>query len=223
MMGRSHALTGLAAGIYGAYAANVPVPAGIAGAILCTGAAILPDIDHHRSTVSNMYGPVTRVFSWTINKLTGGHRRGTHSVPGILGLAIVAQAGVVYRHEWYGQVPISLIMILCLGGAIRLLKIPGWWDDFVPFPIVAGIVFLTDVPLGIVPVAVALGCMIHVAGDMVTKQGCPIMWPLSDKKTALALFKTNGRIERWIVVPLTVALILGELGWIVYQGVDGFR
>jgi membrane-bound metal-dependent hydrolase YbcI (DUF457 family) len=220
MMGKTHALTGLAGGMLGAYLAHVGIGEGIAGVALCAGAAILPDIDHPRSTVSNVYGPLTRGFCWIMTKLTGGHRRGTHSLPGIFALGVVAQGGVTYRETIPGMVALSLIMILCLAGGIRLLKISGWIDDVLPIPVVIGVVCFTTVPLTWVPIAVMLGCVIHVAGDMVTKTGCPLLWPFSQTNTKLGLFKTNGITERYVVTPLTIAVIIGMFVWMFYSGVD---
>lgn len=220
MMGKTHALTGLFGGLLGAYMARVGIGEGAAGVMLCAGAAILPDIDHPRSTISNAYGPLTRSFCWIMSKLTGGHRRGTHSLPGIAVLGLVAQGGVTYRHTIPGMVALSVIMILCLAGAVRLLKIPGWIDDLLPIPIVVGVVCFTSLPLDLVPVSVMLGCVIHVAGDMVTKTGCPLLWPFSQTNTKLGLFKTNGVTERYVVTPLTIVATIGLLVWMFYSGVD---
>lgn len=223
MMGRTHALTGLAAGTFATYSIHVPLWEGVAGVALCAGAAILPDIDHPRSTVSNVYGPLTRAFCWLMTRATGGHRRGTHSVPGILFLGAVAHSGVMYRDRWYGMLALCTIMILCFAGAIRLLRIPGWFDDFLPIPLVIGVVCLTDIRLDMVPYAVVLGCLVHVAGDVATKQGCPLWWPLSDRKTRLALFKTNGITEKYVVTPLVIVVIIGQLAHMFYRGVDALR
>lgn len=222
MMGRSHALTGIAAGIGATYAITLSVPAAIAGTAVCTGAALLPDIDHPNSTVSHTFGPVTQAFCWIMNHLTGGHRRGTHSIAGIAALGAIAEFGVLYRHAARpalyvpAQIALCVIIILTFAGAIRLLKIPGWIDDFAPVPIVIALVCLTDVPLEIIPPALMLGAAIHILGDVVTRQGCPIFWPLDQKNYRLNLFTTNGKVERLIVVPLVIITIVAELVWKVF-------
>jgi len=223
MMGKTHWLTGLAAGVGGAYLTGIPVWDGILGAALCTGAAILPDIDHPRSTISNMYGPLTRGFCWIMGKLTGGHRRGTHSIAGVGMLGVVAQLGVENRHTVPGMVALSVIMILCLAGAVRIMKIPGWIDDVLPIPVVLAVVCLTDIRLDTVPVAVMAGCLIHILGDMVTPMGCPIFWPFSGKNVRFNLFKTNGITERYVVTPLMIVIIVGTFAWMFYSGVDWQR
>lgn len=223
MMGKTHALTGMWGGLGAAHLAGIPVWDVVLGASLCTGAAILPDIDHPRSTVANVYGPVTRAFGWLMNKITGGHRRGTHSVFGVGVLGVVAQLGVMHRDAWYGQVALCVIMILCLAGAVRLLKIPGWLDDFLPIPVVLGVVCLTPISLDVVPMAVMLGCVIHIVGDMVTPMGCPISWPLSGVNVRFNLFTTNGFVERNVITPLVVVGIVGQLAWMFYSGVDSWH
>jgi membrane-bound metal-dependent hydrolase YbcI (DUF457 family) len=219
MMGQTHALTGLAAGIGATYLVTLSVPAAVLGTIVCAGAAILPDIDHPKSTISNTYGPITRGFSWIMRHATGGHRRGTHSLAGILALGFVAQAGVMYRHaeplsqRVPAQIALTLVTVLALAGAIRLLKIDGWLDDVLPVPIVAGVVALTDIPMDIVPPALMLGAAVHVIGDIMTMSPCQILWPLDDHGVKLSLFKTNGRVERWIVKPVVIVGIVAELLW----------
>lgn len=213
MMGRTHAATGLAAGIGATYVVTVPIPAAILGSILCAGCALVPDIDHHNSTITQTFGPITKALSWLARKISGGHRIGTHSIFGILVLGGLARYGVQNRHMVLGQVVLSVILILGFAGVIRLMKIPGWFDDVAPIPVVIAIVVFTDLSLTIVPAVLMLGCAVHVLGDVVTKEGCPLFWPFSRKRVKLALFKTNGVVERWVVTPLVLASIFGGIFW----------
>lgn len=220
MMGKAHALTGIAAGLgMTLYAAEFPVSDVVIGTAVCAGAALLPDIDHPNSTISKTFGPLTGGLSWVMNTITGGHRRGTHSLPGIFLMGIGTQAAVMYRETTAGKVALCLILSLLMSALVRLLHIPGWFDDFIPIPIVAGIVCLTSVPLDIVPVALMAGCLVHVVGDIMTKTSCPIFWPFSKSGVKLALFKTNGPFERYVVVPATVLGIVAEIVWKVVDKV----
>lgn len=219
MMGRTHALTGIAAGIGATYVVTLSVPVAVVGTVLCAGAALVPDIDHSESTVTKTFGPITRGLSYLVRKLSGGHRIGTHSVLGVCAIWALCQYGVMYRHEVPAQVALCTVMILSLAGAIRLLRIPGWLDDLAPVPIVIGIVCFTEIPLEIVPPAIALGCAIHIAGDVVTMTGCPLWWPMSQKRVKLALFVTNGKVERYFVAPLVIASIIAGLLWKVVDTV----
>ncbi len=94
MMGRQHAVSGVLAAVCTAYAIKADVPMFV---LLCTtlpGTALLPDIDHSDSTVSNVYGPVTRTFALVLN-----HRKQTHSIPGILAFSSLVYASSKYAYE----------------------------------------------------------------------------------------------------------------------------
>src|SRR3712207_9584493 len=87
VLGHSHALSGLAAG-----AATLPwAPVGgavgqVAWIAAVGGMAMLPDLDHSGSTVSDMWGPLPDVPSGAVGRLAQGHRWGTHDA----GLALSA-------------------------------------------------------------------------------------------------------------------------------------
>ena len=78
MLGHSHALSGLAAG-----AATLPwapvhgTVAQMSWIAAAGGFAMLPDLDHRGSTVSDMWGPVTDVPSGIVGKLFGVRFLGT--------------------------------------------------------------------------------------------------------------------------------------------------
>src|SRR5687768_7981296 len=86
-MGRTHALSGAALFTAGTLALELPAEQIVLGAVVCAGAAVLPDIDHHGSNISRTFGPLTRGFGWAVGKVSGGHRNGTHSA---LGVALIA-------------------------------------------------------------------------------------------------------------------------------------
>lgn len=220
MMGRTHALTGVAAAIGVTFLIPLSVPGAIAGTMICAGAALVPDIDHKDSTITKTFGPVTKILSFGVRKISGGHRWGTHSFLGIAAIGALAQYGVMNRHSVVPGMILCFLMALSLSGAVRLFGIPGWFDDLAPIPIVLGIVFLTPVPLDMVPLALMLGCAIHVAGDFVTKGGCPLFWPFSRKRYKLDLFKTNGFTERYVVVPVVIVGIFAGILWKVLDMVS---
>lgn len=83
-MGRTHMTTGATAG---AWLAAVGSVAGVPPALVVLGvpvaayAAILPDLDHGRSTVTYSLGPVTIVISWVLRQFVD-HRGPTHTRTG---------------------------------------------------------------------------------------------------------------------------------------------
>lgn len=93
MMGRTHALSGAMMFGLAAPVASYVTPLSLAelalGTAVCAGGAVLPDIDHPGSGVSRTFGPLTRGFAVVIGRLSGGHRRGTHSLLGAAAFAVL--------------------------------------------------------------------------------------------------------------------------------------
>ena len=100
MMGPAHSLSGAAAWLgAGAVAAALdhpmPWPVLVAGALICAGAALAPDLDQQSATISRAFGPLSRALCGVIDKLStvvfnatrgrgerrrsGGHRTLTHT------------------------------------------------------------------------------------------------------------------------------------------------
>src|SRR3712207_1060836 len=123
VLGHSHALSGLAAG-----AATLPwAPVGgtvgqVAWIAAVGGMAMLPDLDHSGSTVSDMWGPITDVPSGAVGRLAQGHRWGTHDAV-LAPLAFGALALAAANAFWSSL----LLMALAIGLALRALHfvIPG--------------------------------------------------------------------------------------------------
>src|SRR5258708_27446802 len=80
MLGRDHALSG--AVVFAAFAPSLHVTEAhlAAGVVLAAGAGVLPDIDHPDSTISRSFGFLTEWFAWLADRISGGHRHGTHSL-----------------------------------------------------------------------------------------------------------------------------------------------
>lgn len=210
MMGPRHALTGvLGVTTLAAYAQLTPVQLGTFALVL-PGAVLLPDLDHERSTASGTYGPLTRTFSLVLH-----HRRESHSVPGIAVLGVLTEIAVRYRDHPVAAGYLVVLLVLTWASFIRLFKIKGWLDDLLPIPVALAVV-LGGVDLSALPAAVMTGCFIHVLGDMITKQGCPLFWPFSSTRYKLARFKAGGWWERWPITVLIVAAITWTSGvWLV--------
>jgi membrane-bound metal-dependent hydrolase YbcI (DUF457 family) len=227
MMGTSHALTGVLAAVVVARYVHADVPSGVLLISTLPGFALLPDVDHGAATVSNTYGFLTRTFSYVL-----GHRRETHSVPGIAAFAGLVQLAVhaeeprtllPYVLFVLGKILLTFVLILCWAATIRLFKIPGIWDDLLPIPISVMIVWAPQwflvvgigVDLRYLSAAVALGMLVHLLGDVVTMQGCPLWWPLSSRRTAFRIFRAGSSFEKWIMVPMiTITIMVFTWQWI---------
>lgn len=220
-MGRTHAETGLFAGLGIAAYMSADVPTLI---MLCTtlpGAAILNDIDHPDSTVSSTYGPITGVLSKVLH-----HRRQTHSIPGILVFGTAVHYATMYPNNMIAKAFLFVVLVLIWSSTLRLFKIKGWLDDFAPIPFAAAVVFFEPYtsmigfvyPFKILAPLIVIGMLVHVVGDVITHQPIPLWWPLSKRGTSLKLFKAGSWFEYWIIAPIT---ILGSayVGWLWIKGI----
>jgi membrane-bound metal-dependent hydrolase YbcI (DUF457 family) len=237
MLGRDHALTG--AVVFAALAPSLHVTAAhlAAGVVLTAGAGVLPDIDHPDSTIARSFGFLTEWFAWVVDRISGGHRHGTHSLLGIVVFtAGVYGAGVYQLSEpkslasghlefsWH-IVPAALVLALLYSSALRALKIGGHYADLLGIA-AALVTCFTGADLAQLPVwswhvpllavATALGCAGHIAGDELTHGGCPLFWPVSMHEFHLLprpLQITTAKLaETWVVFPLLV-VGLGVAVW----------
>jgi membrane-bound metal-dependent hydrolase YbcI (DUF457 family) len=221
-MGVGHVFSGLAVGV-----ASLPLLGSdpdpvhqIAWVSVLTGMSIGPDLDTGSSRAGGMWGPLTRgvrVRVWRkrrtilpgvstiVGTLAGGHRRGTHSILGLIvvltltwmlsltrigtgvvlafaiGLGLEAAGALVPGKQWVECWPANLLV--SIGGAVALTQ--------------AGV----HLPLWL-PFAMALGAAVHIAGDMITLQGCPLSWPTGTKRISLLPLRAGGFTERFILTPI---------------------
>ncbi len=216
MLGHSHALSGLAAG-----AATLPwapvqgTVAQVAWVAAAGGFAMLPDLDHSGSTVSDMWGPITDVPSGAIGRLAQGHRWGTHDAvlgPVAFGALAMAAAGAFWSS--------LLLMALSIGLALRALNfvIPGRAENTVVGNLILSwggawlLLAHTPHPTWL-PWAVALGVLTHIAGDALTTAGVPVplIWVVKRCRLKLLPVRTGAFVEKAIFVPVFLAVIAGCL------------
>lgn len=215
MMGRTHALSGLVAGVAaGQFWWHLDTRHLAVAAAVTAGAAVLPDIDHCDASVAETFGFVTKGFAWLVGRISGGHRHGTHSLAGIAAFTGAAYAAEHYRRTLGGDIGLGLLLVLVLAAGLRALKIGGHAGDLLA---IGGAEAMLGSGFGVtlVPWAIAVGTAAHLAGDMLTNEGIPIAWPLSRQHFRLLpepfAFTTGTRPERWLVAPLMVV----ALAWLV--------
>ncbi|WP_214107524.1 metal-dependent hydrolase [Acrocarpospora catenulata] len=229
MMGHSHALSGalvwlgIAPALAALPSAVSPELAGVvgsvltpselvAGALICAGAAMLPDLDHPSATIAQTFGPVTWALSKAVNWVSGGHRNATHS----LLFAVVMGFGAHFLAENY-PIAKDVLVVLSIGLAIRAIGIgvPGkrLASAMVNVALTAGL-FATFLTLGVqyawLGLAIGIGCFVHVVGDCLTERGCPVLWPIPGKWLLPydIGFKTGKKFELNILAPvLSVAVV----------------
>jgi membrane-bound metal-dependent hydrolase YbcI (DUF457 family) len=227
MLGRDHALSGALAFTAVApllHVTGVHLATGIA---LTAGAGVLPDLDEPGSTIARTFGFLTGAFAWIVHKISGGHRKGTHSLLGVAVMAVAslaagswqagARAATGGRPElWWHLVPAGLILALLFSAGFRALHIGGHHGDAAGIALAAlviwkgwDLVLVTPWNLPVLAVCVTLGMLAHLAGDMCTHDGCPLLYPLSRDEFGLlpepVRITTNKLAEHWVVSPLLIA------------------
>lgn len=222
MMGHSHAVSG--ALLYAASSPFLPPlllhahlrPADVLmGTVLCAGAALLPDLDHHDGTIANFLGPVSRGLCRGVAWMSGGHRHATHSFVFVALMSVGSWAGVTYWGRWF---TLGLCFVL-LALAIRALHLCPPGDGPSMWVTVAGLAVLgtsmidrwmPDAP-GWLPYAVGLGCTAHILGDCLTKKGAPLLWPHKERYETVLIKRSGNSVETKVLVPImgvaTVALL----------------
>lgn len=202
MMGYSHSVT--AAGTWLALHELGVIPTQDTGTLLvttlaCAGAGMFPDADHKRGTIAYSIPPLSNLVVTCIAALSGGHRKGTHSILGIL--AFWAVAFFAQELTYHGIPWVSLILTGFAGGlALRVFGAPGGWVGAIGLSWLAW----TTESLWLIPWAIFTGCLAHIIGDALTTRGVNILWPLIIKPpVATRIWRKSG----YFALPL-----LGDAG-----------
>lgn len=222
MLGHDHALSGALAFAAAAPLLHVTGVHLAVGMTLTAGAGVFPDLDEPGSTIARTFGFLTGAFAWIVHKISGGHRKGTHSLTGVALMAVVSLAAASWQagalsarpERWWHLVPTGLILALLFSAGLRALRIGGHYGDAAGIALAAlmiwkGWALITPRNVPILAVCVVLGMLAHIAGDMCTHDGCPLLYPLSGHEFGLLpeplRITTNKLAERWLVSPLLLA------------------
>lgn len=229
MMGRTHATSGMVLALVAAPALErfgVPADPGsiLVMTVAAAGGAMLPDFDHRHATLSRALGPITALIAMVIEGISGGHRHGTHSLLGIgaftaftwwmvqlgswpLGLwcGLLLAAGSSGLQVTFTKGSTILHTLICLiGGA---LLVHAAVRDLIPFDLVIW--------------GVAIGATAHIAGDLLTEQGCPLLWPALPTRFKVANLTTDHFTERVIIGPalgVAALVLLWQIGGLSSPG-----
>lgn len=222
MMGVNHVTSGVIAG-----AATLPLlpdptaTTAAAWVMLCGGFALICDLDCPSSSSARMWGPITRLLAEGVSAASGGHRWATHDAvlapAAVAGLAAVAASNRIGLWMLTALATGLVIQGMGLAGLTRragpavnlaLSALVGWWVSANP-PAGSG-VFLG--------VAAAIGVLAHIAGDALTpeKVPVPLLWIWNRARFGLPVFSVDSLVERWIVAPILVGVML----WVLWQRAD---
>lgn len=224
MMGASHAASGLMVGLGTAPAAPVEGPfATVAWVAAWSGFSLLPDLDTNGSTAARMWGVVTKGVGAWVGGVAGGHRKKTHDIvvaPVIVGL-LVALAAV---H------PVAAVFVLAVSIGLALLALDPVLPGNQRQPLLNAVVswglavWLVSEGAGFywwLPFVAAGGVVVHCLGDWPTLDQIPVpftCWTGAERRFGPRLFKTNGRFEKLVAVPVMWAVIGLAAGFMVWRG-----
>lgn len=164
----------------------LPASAVLSGAIITAGAALLPDLDHHSATIARSVPVLGKLVTSIAGNIGGGHRQGFHAPLMLVGVWFLASW--LSRWQWeIGGFTIAAgagltALALCSFG-VKAREYVRSWPMAWAVGIVYAILVLLMEPQGPVwlPLAVTLGYAVHLAGDILTTGGLPVLWPITIK------------------------------------------
>lgn len=225
MLGYTHAATGavgwLVAGPISMYAVTgqtLNAAEMAAGTIACAGAALLPDLDHPQATVSQTFGPVSKLAAEFTAFVSGGHRHATHSIFFAVLMGAATWAGIRYGPEQFPYIILFILTAFALRGLGLVPPGGAGWKSFGAVAESFLVVWLIN-EFGVfdswywLAVAVTLGCLIHVSGDCCTPERCPVLWPKKTRYGVGLIEHTGNWVEVKIVAPVFVGAAL-LLAWV---------
>jgi membrane-bound metal-dependent hydrolase YbcI (DUF457 family) len=200
------------------------------GATVCAGGALLPDLDlsgkvtrnQGGATVARTFGVFSLFVAEVIEKVslfvysatrmrkdprrTNGHRTFTHTLP----FAALAGWGVTALCTHGGRWAVVGVVFFMAGLALRGLfdrwaERAGWLIVTVCAAVIGWFTagnLPADRGYPMLGLAVGVGCVVHLFGDMITKNGVPLLWPIP----------LGPRLWRMIGVPDGLAVRVGGPG-----------
>jgi membrane-bound metal-dependent hydrolase YbcI (DUF457 family) len=219
------------------------------GTAVCAGGALFPDLDlsgrvtrnRGGATVARTFGVVSLFIAEVIEKVslgvyhatklsrdpkrTNGHRTLTHTIP----FTVLVGWGTTALCAAYGKWAVIGILFFMIGLALRGLfdewaKRVGWATVTLISAAAAYLTFLNlpgDRGYPMLGLAVGIGSLVHILGDMITRNGVPLLWPIPIKRRmwtmisvpdAIAI-RAGGKVETVVLrLAFTVISLLSATG-----------
>jgi membrane-bound metal-dependent hydrolase YbcI (DUF457 family) len=197
------------------------------GTAVCAGAALLPDLDlsgrvttgQGGATVAKAFGRVSLFVAELVEKISlgvydltrlkkdprrqNGHRTLTHTLPFAAGMGALTTWGAVAGGKWAVIGILFLMLGFALRGLMHTFAEKAGWIIITALSAAGAYGAYLYLPAGrgypLLGVAVGVGCVVHILGDLVTSAGVPILWPLP----------TGRRMWRMIGVPNAFSVRVG--------------
>lgn len=203
---------------------SMTAPEIIAFGAVSAGYGLLPDFDHPQATLARVLGPITRSIASVIATVSGGHRKGTHTV--WFAALMVLGFGWLFS-QWEPAAAITIFIGLFLVAMIlRLGPKPRSGRAELTYMALAGvgtaaIIFALPDPWWL-PWAVGFGVIGHIVGDILTVEGVPIFYPILPRLYVRVpiLGRTDSPMERGLAMLLGPAWIVAA--WVAFNGSLGW-
>ena len=154
-------------------------------------------------------------LAWVVHRVSGGHRKGTHSLIGIGVFTAAAVVTVAFDAAVWARVVLWLFLGLLLGAGLHAVRMGGHHGDLLALAAAGAAVWWRE-GLSVVPLCIAIGAARISPAMSCTHSGCPLLYPFSGYEFHLlphALRFTTGKAaEHWIVTPVLLAG-LAVLAW----------
>jgi membrane-bound metal-dependent hydrolase YbcI (DUF457 family) len=218
MMGKSHAALGLTVGLGVAEMVGMRPVVTLAFGALVAGASLLPDLDETHSAVSHTVEPISTGMSWLVARMSGGHRRASHSL--VAGAVVVGIVEVCSLIEIAHHVSLLAgVMSFVLASLLRVLV--GHRLGIVEIVAAFGVGVAIDyflAPTGALwpVVAIGMGFVLHLAEDWVTTGGVPWLWPWRHRFELALIGHTDSRREHVVRIG-AIVVSLGLIALPVLQ------
>jgi len=239
MMGSSHAVSGAAVWI-AVTATALPAlrlyplsPTGVLlGASIAAGAALLADADHHNATIAHSVPILGRAATGTLERISGGHRHGMHSLLAVAGVIAATIGFALIRWTPTGwdrpvQIGSAIAVMACVAFGTKVLNLARSWPSAWFAGALAAVLVALVAPAEFawLPICIGVGYVVHLIGDALTIEGVPLLWPFNPRPPAVigktpilnAMWKDNG----YFAVP-----VLGHAGswreWLLMLPVAGY-
>lgn len=194
MMGYSHALSGAVAAS-AIYAFNPNALGASAGAMaisscLIIGGALLPDADHPNASAAKSFPPLSNIVVAAVSKVSGGHRGYTHTFLGVGIFAVLTYFACTWQVSIYGRevFPLAILIVaFCVSLGLSTLKVVPKGTGYL-LGISAGyLTYISAIPAITIATFLALGCLVHLAGDVITTEGLKLFRPFSDSDVTVRI------------------------------------
>ena len=217
MMGVQHKLVGVGVGVAGAYlvVAGKGEELGAIMAFTSTIGCMLPDIDHDNSKIGRKRKFITSLSDKALTALV--------AVAVIVAVAIIGGVvfGFINDGVRLGAVLSTALLIVAIGLMRKMLsnskavkwmtKHRGIMHTLIPVAAIVSLTLITPMRFWFYScIGLALGYVSHLFADMLTVEGCPILYPLSKKNIHFLFFRLKtGSFASWVACVIVVIIAVG--------------